>query len=56
MARKMGISFLVLMVVFCIGLSVIAVAGAVVIVQSSSAIPFLVTPTPQGSFLFEVMC
>ena len=53
MARKITLSILVLAVVFCMGLSLIAAAGAAVIYQSSGGMPVEATPTPQGGVLFE---
>ena len=46
MARKITISILVLALVFCIGLSLVATAGAVVIYQSSGGIAVQATPIP----------
>lgn len=48
MTRKILLSLLTLLIVFCIGLSVMATAGAVVIYQYSRQIPVQVMPTPQS--------
>lgn len=39
MARKIALSFLALLVAFCIGLSLIAMAGAALVVTDFSAAP-----------------
>ncbi len=46
MSRKISLSILVLLVAFCIGLSLIATVGAAIIVQQSQSAPVLVTPAP----------
>jgi hypothetical protein len=46
MSRKIGLSILALLVAFCIGLSLIAMAGAVIIVQQSQSVPAQVIPAP----------
>ncbi len=54
MSRKIWLSALTLLVAVCIGLSVIALAGALVVVLTNGAAPLQATPTPQGSaFLFN---
>jgi hypothetical protein len=49
MARRIWLSILALLVAFCIGLSLIALSGAVLLVQSNIAAPVEVVPTPEGS-------
>lgn len=46
MARKIALSFLALMVAFCIGFSLIAMAGAALVVTENTAASALVTPAP----------
>lgn len=46
MARKVALSFLALLVAFCIGLSLIATAGAALVVSESFAAPVQVYPVP----------
>ncbi len=49
MARRIWLSALALLVAFCIGLSLWAAIGAVVVIQTENAAPMEVIPTPQGS-------
>jgi len=55
--KKIGLSILALLVVFCMGLSLVAAVGAVVILQNNSPVPVEVTPTPQsGIGMIHLTC
>ncbi len=49
MGKKIWLSMLVLLLAFCIGLSIIALVGALVVVQSGGIVPVERTPTPVSS-------
>ncbi len=49
MSRRIWLSLLTLLIAFCIGLSVIAFGGAVLLVYQNQALPVQATPTPQSS-------